>query len=118
MDVRLRLFAVLLLASIPCVASAAPRDSLPVVPARASVAPAASAGPRIDRTATAFRVEASDTSSVALQRARNDVTKPVAIMIVGGAAIVLGSVVGDEVGQLIMIGGVVALLYGLYQYLK
>jgi hypothetical protein len=107
---RLRAIAVLLLASIPSLASATPRDSVPT----------RQAGPRIDRTATAFRIAPApaDTSAVATARARGDVSKPVAIMLVGGAAIVLGSVVDNEVGELIVIGGVVAVLYGLYQYLK
>ena len=107
---RLRVIAVLLLASIPSLASATPRDSVP----------APKAGPRLDQTATAFRISPTpaDTSAVALQRSRGDVSKPVAIMLVGGAAIVLGSVVDNEVGELIVIGGVVAVLYGLYQYLK
>jgi hypothetical protein len=107
---RLRVIAVLSLASIPSLASATPRDSVP----------APQGGPRIERTATAFRNPSApaDTSAVALQRSRGDVSKPVAIMLVGGAAIVLGSVVDNDVGELIVIGGVVAVLYGLYQYLK
>ena len=107
---RFRFIAVLLLASIPSLASATPRDSVP----------APKAGPRIDRMVTAFRLAAApaDTSAMALQRSRGDVSKPVAIMLVGGAAIVLGSVVDNDVGELIVIGGVVAVLYGLYQYLK
>ena len=118
---RLHVLAVLLLASIPSIASASPRDSLPVTPARDAGTSAAGAGPRMERTATAFRVVSApaDTSAVvALQRSRGDVSRPVAIMLVGGAAIVLGSVVDNDVGELIVIGGVVAVLYGLYQYLK
>ena len=106
------------LVSVPAVASAAVRDSVP-----ATSAPSAqeSAGPRMDKATTAFRVASRtvDTLSVPLQRRRGDVSKPVAIMLVGGAAIILGSTVVDgDAGDLVVIGGVVALLYGLYQYLK
>lgn len=117
---RLRFIAVLLLSSIPSVAIASPRDSVPPSAARAGGTSAAAAGPRMERTVTAFRVASApaDTSLAALQRSNRDVSRPVAIMLVGGAAIVLGSVVDNDVGELIVIGGVVAVLYGLYQYLK
>lgn len=121
---RLRVIALALLASIPSIA-AAQSDSARVLTdatANETVAPT-NAGPRLDATATAFRmpsVAPAETSAPALlqRRASRDVTRPVAIMIVGGAAIVLGSVVGNDVGDLIVIGGVVAVLYGLYEYLK
>lgn len=115
---RLRVVAVLFLVSIPCVASAGVRDSVPVTaaPIRQS-----SPGPRIDKMATAFRVQprAADTLALPLQSRRKDVSKPVAIMLVGGVAILLGSTVVDgDVGTLVVVGGVVAVLYGLYHYLQ
>jgi hypothetical protein len=80
---------------------------------------ATAAGPRVEVLSTGIstpdgRVE----SALVLQQRRQSVGKPVALMIVGGAAIVLGAVIGDDVGTLFMIGGAVALLIGLYQYLK
>jgi hypothetical protein len=41
-----------------------------------------------------------------------------AMMVVGGAAILFGAVVGDDAGQIIMIGGGVVGLLGLWEYLK
>ena len=41
----------------------------------------------------------------------------VALMIVGGAALILGSVIGDDAGAMMMVGGGVVGLVGLYQYL-
>lgn len=82
------------------------------------------AGPRLDVTATAARhapaIARADTTqrSAATATQRQSVGKPVALMVVGGAAIVLGAVIGDAPGTLFMIGGTVALLYGLYQYLQ
>jgi hypothetical protein len=39
-------------------------------------------------------------------------------MIVGGAAILVGAVVGGDGGQIIMIGGAVIGLVGLYKFLQ
>lgn len=81
--------------------------------------PAPAAGPTIDGSATAFRAVAnvSDISAAEMQR-RQSAGKPVALMIVGGAAILVGAVIGDAPGTLFMVGGAVALLYGLYLYLQ
>jgi hypothetical protein len=77
------------------------------------------AGPTIESSATAFRVShaSSDSASTMLQR-RQNVGQPVALMIVGGVAILVGAVIGDAPGVLFMVGGAIALLYGLYQYLQ
>jgi hypothetical protein len=79
-----------------------------------------SAGPRRDVTATAVRQLMQPVDSAALlQRARRQSSgKPAALMIVGGAAVVLGAVIGDAPGTLFMIGGAAAFLYGLYLYLQ
>jgi hypothetical protein len=69
--------------------------------------------------ATAVRQRSQSADSTAMQRARpRNVTKPVALMIVGGAAIVVGAVIGGDAGALFMIGGAIAGLIGLYQYLQ
>jgi len=41
----------------------------------------------------------------------------VALMAVGGAALVVGAVIGDDAGTLVMLGGAVVGLYGLYLFL-
>jgi hypothetical protein len=41
-----------------------------------------------------------------------------AMMIVGGAAVLLGAIIGDTPGTVIMIGGAVIGLIGLYEYLQ
>lgn len=79
---------------------------------------AALAGPRIEAVVTGIRVpERANAASGSVQR-RQSVGKPVALMVVGGAAIVLGALIGDDIGTIFMIGGAVALLIGLYQYLQ
>jgi len=44
--------------------------------------------------------------------------QPEALMIVGGAAIVIGLLIGDEAGGILAFGGAVTGLVGLYQYLR
>jgi hypothetical protein len=41
-----------------------------------------------------------------------------ALMIVGGAAFIAGAIISGDVGTIIMVGGAVVGLYGLYQYLQ
>lgn len=41
-----------------------------------------------------------------------------ALMIVGAAALVTGAIIGDDPGTVIMVGGAIVGLYGLYQYLQ
>jgi hypothetical protein len=79
------------------------------------------AGPRREFTATAARSQSQQHASLAdvMQRRRSQgMGQPVALMIVGGAAVVLGALIGDDVGTVFMIGGAVALLIGLYQYMQ
>jgi hypothetical protein len=82
-------------------------------------APTQAAGPRLAVTATAVRSVTQAPDAHMFQRAQPmSMGKPMAMMIVGGAAIVLGAVIGGDVGTLFMIGGSVSVLVGLYQYLK
>lgn len=92
---------------------------LPLDTATAQAPAAASvAGPRLDVTASALQ-EPEQESRGLLQARSNSVGKPAALMIVGGAAIILGAVViENDVGTLFAIGGAIALLYGLYLYLR
>lgn len=77
------------------------------------------AGPRVESLVTGFRVanQRADSTNTA-QRRRAGTAKPVALMLVGGAAFLLGALIGGDVGLLFMIGGAVALLIGLYKYLQ
>ena len=119
MHLRARLMILALLTlTVPSLARAQDGASQPLATQPASqLTPMA--GPTIDGTATAFRpvVNVSDVTAAEMQR-RQSAGKPVALMIVGGAAILVGAVIGDAPGTLFMVGGAVALLYGLYLYLQ
>lgn len=49
---------------------------------------------------------------------RTDTSRNRALMIVGGAALVVGAVIGGTPGTLVMLGGAVTGLYGLYKFLE
>ena len=100
----------------------APRADV-AVPARArDVAPAADTA-RIGPTLDAARVAASEprsqelTVNAAAQR-RAGLGQPVALMVVGGAALLAGLIIGDDAGTVIAVGGALVGLYGLYEYLQ
>lgn len=112
---QLRIIALVFVAFIAAPTVARAQLSAPASAPEKSVA----AGPRLEMSATAARhlMQTSDNSAMQ-RRSRQGAGKPVALMIVGGAAIILGAVIGDAPGTLFMIGGAVALLIGLYQYLQ
>jgi len=113
MYARLRLVILVVIALVSPSSGAAQQANAQAVPA---AVPAA--GPRLDAIVTGYRTtEQRLDNAVSLQR-RQSQSQPVALMIVGGAAIVLGIVIGGDIGLLFMIGGAVALLIGLYRYLQ
>jgi len=112
---RLRVLSLLIVVIVaaPAHARAQQAGNTPASPASSA------AGPRRDLTATAVRqiTGAATTASAALAKQKN-VGRPAALMIVGGAAIVLGLLMGEAIGTLFVVGGAVAVLVGLYQYLQ
>jgi hypothetical protein len=85
--------------------------------AAAPAAPAtgpANVGPTLDAASVAVRHSAVPTA-----QSRHGGSAPgTALMIVGGAAILVGLVIGGGAGAAIAVGGAVAGLIGLYQYLQ
>jgi hypothetical protein len=94
---------------------AVPADG--VVGAAALHAP--SAGPRLDVVRlgvepAAVDAEAADPAAMAQPR----MGQSMALMIVGGAALVTGLVIGGDAGTILALGGAVIGLIGLYHYLR
>jgi hypothetical protein len=77
---------------------------------------AAPAGPTMESATVGVRHQA-DAATAAPQR-RGGSAPGTALMIVGGAAILVGLVIGGSAGGAIAVGGAVAGLVGLYQYLQ
>jgi hypothetical protein len=104
-------------AGIPAATPFALSAPRPVAPA-ASRAPA---GPSIAAEAVAARPAATrhaEDSTLAPMRRRAQFSQGQTLMIVGGAAFVAGALIGDDAGTVVMIGGAVVGLYGLYLYLQ
>lgn len=87
-----------------------------VAPITAEFAPVA-AGPTRDAATVAVR-HTSAADAPAPQPAARGHDRGVALMIVGGAAILTGVVIGNGAGYAISVAGAVVGLYGLYQYLQ
>lgn len=91
-------------------------------PERAITAPAfqpSGAGPRMDAVRVGVEpaeVNAEAASSAAMAQPR--MGQSMALMIVGGAALVTGLVIGGDAGTILALGGAVVGLIGLYHYLR
>ena len=112
---KFRMLSLAVLVAFPSISVA---QTASVENAKVQSTPAA--GPRINATSTAVRQTQQDTAKIqaAAVAQRQNMGKPVAMMIVGAAAFVAGALIGDAPGTLIMIGGAVIGLIGLYEYLK
>jgi hypothetical protein len=77
------------------------------------------AGPTLEAASVAVRPSETKqmtlNSAAAPSRGRG---QPFALMVVGGAAVLTGLIIGDDAGKVIAIGGAIVGLYGLYEYLK
>jgi hypothetical protein len=99
------------------VAPAAPAAATePAVPQPTAATPPAAAGPTAD--AAAVGVRHAPVPNDAAPARRGGYGQPVALMVVGGAAVLVGLIIGGGAGTAIAIGGAVAGLVGLYQYLQ
>ena len=90
----------------------APTPAPVVSPSAATPAPV---GPTLD--AAAVGVRHAPAAATAPAR-RGGYGQPIALMVVGGAAVIVGLIIGGGAGTAIAIGGAVAGLIGLYQYLQ
>lgn len=121
MIARIRRFALAALAVTALAAPSAGGQASPTPTAGTNhrVAPA---GPTVDRAAVGVRPLAQQPSSLdetdAAMQARLGLGQARALMIVGFGAVIIGLLVGDDVGTLIAVAGAAVGLYGLYHYLK
>ena len=121
-----RPLALALIASLLAIGSSAQAQNVgpaatSVVTIDSIVAPSAApltapTGPTMDAAAVGVR-HASETSTTAASP-RGGYGQPVALMVVGGAAVLVGLIIGGDAGAAIAIGGAVAGLIGLYQYMQ
>ena len=110
-------------AALPGLAGA-PRASL-VDPGTASTQSAANnatattpRGPSIATARVAARpVSTANRETPLMQEEKKSNKRAMALMIVGGVALVVGAVIGDDAGTIVMLGGAAVGLYGLYMFL-
>jgi hypothetical protein len=106
-----------LLAARPAHAQALAPHTPPADVAAAPKQPAA--GPTMEAATVAVRpVESRTLQLNAAAAPRKGYGQPVALMVVGGAAVLTGLIIGDGAGTVIAVGGAVMGLYGLYEYLQ
>jgi hypothetical protein len=82
--------------------------------APAAAAPATSLAPTLAATHISFSAEDDAPLTINASAARMGPNEGKAVMIVGGAAVVLGALVGGDAGTGLVIGGVGLGLFGLY----
>lgn len=85
-----------------------------------SAVPAA-AGPTVAASTAGIRSSTASASTTAppAQQDRNlGAGQNIALMVVGGAALVIGAVIGGTAGLLLAVGGAVVGLYGLYNFVQ
>jgi hypothetical protein len=99
--------------------TAASQALSPRTPPADVAAPARTPGPTQEAARSGVTQESSNELklSTAAQR-RAGLGQPVALMVVGGAALLAGLIIGDDAGTVIAVGGALVGLYGLYEYLQ
>jgi hypothetical protein len=99
----------------------------PELPAPQAVAPDAApaqvtpeaAGPTMDAASVAVRQPVTKEARAPYAAPRRaGYGQPVALMVVGGAALLTGLIIGGGAGTAIAVGGAVVGLYGLYEFLQ
>ena len=93
-----------------------PRDSASATTTPGSASPAAVRGPSTSSARVAAHTISTSLGAPAVFQDKKP-KRSVAFMIVGGAALVVGAVIGDDAGTIVMIGGAAMGLYGLYRFL-
>jgi hypothetical protein len=100
--------------SAPAQQSLAPRTP----PADVAAAPARTSGPTVDAARAGVSHQTSPELRMAAAPRRGGYGQPVALMVVGGAALLTGLIIGGDAGTVIAVGGALVGLYGLYEYLQ
>jgi len=78
-------------------------------------------GPTLQAAAVGFHVneaKVNGSSKVAASPVRPHAGQDVALMVVGVGAMIVGALVGETAGTIIIIGGAAMALFGLYHYLE
>jgi hypothetical protein len=102
--------------------SSQPPELATIEVTRASVSPTGMVGPRFAEGFVAYKPSVTAQREALLLDER-EMKRPAsrnnaALIVVGLSAMVLGSIVDDDAGSVLVLGGAGVTLYGLWQYLK
>lgn len=100
------------------VAQAPAKAASPATPSSATSYSAKSAGPTVEATKVGVKQASSASSAPAAYDAHVGAGRNIALMVVGGAALVIGAVIGGAAGLLIGVAGAAVGLYGLYYFIQ
>ncbi len=78
----------------------------------------ASGGPTFARAAAGIRGVRAETAPPVAPPQPAETRENKAMMVVGAAGLIVGAIIGDTAGTLIMVGSAVLGLFGLYKYLE
>jgi hypothetical protein len=125
MNVHVRFFTVTALVALavsaaPLAAQSVPRatgDEAPTAGAAEAASKPVSRGPSIASARVASHAESAPIGAAPVIQNRTSNRNAIAFMAVGGAALIVGAVIGDDAGTFVMLGGAVIGLYGLYLFL-
>ena len=76
------------------------------------------AGPTVEATKVGVRQSTASSKVAAPYEARLGAGRNVALMVVGGAALIIGAVIGGAAGVLVAVAGAAVGLYGLYYFVQ
>jgi len=92
-----------------------------IAPAAPTVHSVPSSGPVLEPSAVGFRAHATPPAPAPppmLMPVNGENSQNVALMVVGGAGLIVGAVIGGRSGTIVMLGSVVIGLVGLYRYVQ
>jgi len=87
-------------------------------PARDAAVDTALVGPTVDAARVAASEPRSHELTITTAAPRRGLGQPIALMVVGGGALLTGLIIGGDAGTVIAVGGALVGLYGLYEYLQ
>jgi hypothetical protein len=103
--------------SIDSVSTATPAMTVPIALAERAASPALITPAGVTQPKSAIGARASAAAPYALSSTSQS-SHNSAMMVVGGAAVIVGAVVGGKAGTVVMIGGGILGLVGLWNYLQ
>ena len=95
-----------------------PLTAVAQAPAKAPPAQRASAGPTVSASVVGIRRAETEKKVAPAADTHMGAGRNIALMVVGGAALIIGAVIGGTPGVLIAVAGAAIGLYGLYNFVQ